>query len=196
MGAVFHGEVVSIVPTGEFNNLRVTFDVFAIWKGPIAPTISVETANNGAECGYPFELGVEYIVYAWDFDGVLHPNLCTRTQPFNEEEAAALGEPIAVFGEETPPFVRGDSNADGRVDISDAIDILNWLFIARPDLACRMSADVDGSGGRSGISITDPIVLLDYLFRGGTQPAAPFPACGTRPVDPEIPCDAFPPCAE
>src|SRR5690606_12129487 len=71
-------------------------------------------------------------------------------------------------------FVRGDANVDGSVDLSDAISILLGLF-ADGDIPCADAADVDDS---ERIDITDPITLLDYLFRGGSSPPAPFPFPG------------------
>jgi len=32
------------------------------------------------------------------------------------------------------------------------------------------------------LTITDPIQLLDFLFRGGQRPSAPFPTAGLDPT--------------
>ena len=81
--------------------------------------------------------------------------------------------PLAVRSAEKG-FVRGDSNADGEVDISDAVAVLYHLFVGR-DLPCLDAADVDSSGS---LEITDPICLLGFLFLGEPAPGSPFPACG------------------
>jgi hypothetical protein len=104
-----------------------------------------------------------------------------------------------------PPadFTRGDSTADGAVDISDAVCALLYLFAAgetpcrHPGCLDALDANDDGT-----LDITDPIYLLGYLFLGGTPPPPPVPgACGPDPTpDPGAPgedlgCD-FHPCEE
>ncbi|HEV8335703.1 MAG TPA: hypothetical protein VGR67_04725 [Candidatus Polarisedimenticolia bacterium] len=73
-------------------------------------------------------------------------------------------------------FLRGDCNDDGRVDLSDAVCILNWLFFAGAGPGCLAVANMDGVGA---VDITDPIYLLTHLFLGGPAPVAPYPVCGT-----------------
>ncbi len=96
-------------------------------------------------------------------------------------------------------FLRGDSNADGGVDISDAISIIGFLFLGEPaTLACRESADSNNDGT---IDISDGIYLLSWLFTGGPEPVAPGPAdrpCGVDPDEIGSPgdlgCMEYPPC--
>jgi hypothetical protein len=84
-------------------------------------------------------------------------------------------------------FVRGNSDMQGKVDITDAILILNFLFLGGPAPACMDAADVDDSGR---LDISDSISLLNFLFLGGTYPAVPYPAPGLDPTpDPLKPCE-------
>ena len=70
-------------------------------------------------------------------------------------------------------FKRGDANRDDRVDVSDAVAILTYLFLHGGALPCEDAADADDSGS---ITITDPILTLQVLFLGGR----PFVAPGNR----------------
>ena len=90
-------------------------------------------------------------------------------------------------------FIRGEANADGKVDISDAVHMLGCLFLGTECPACADSGDVDDSG-RS--DITDPIYLLDHLFRGGPGPPVPREACGADETTDELGCEGFLPCDE
>jgi len=105
-----------------------------------------------------------------------------------------LGEPpvpisLVVNGREVEPttepglalaigirFLRGDSNVDGEVNLTDAVFTLEWLFRGgrRPD--CLDAADSNGSRD---VDIADPVYSLNFLFIGGPAPPAPFPACGS-----------------
>ena len=100
-----------------------------------------------------------------------------------------------------PRFVRGDADGSGSIDITDAIVVLQYLFLGarRPD--CLDAADADDSGGVNP-DITDAIVVLNWLFTGGRRPAAPAPStarygpedCGADPTEDGIECRSFPPC--
>ncbi len=99
---------------------------------------------------------------------------------FIETENAAAGP---------TPFVRGDFDTDGALSITDAIALLNFLFLGNPDSSCSQAGDANRDGG---VDITDGISLLGFLFLGQEGPPAPFPACG---IDPETSdCSGYPPC--
>ncbi len=73
------------------------------------------------------------------------------------------------------PFVRGDSNRDGRVDIGDPVNTLNGIFQGSGsafDVVCadRLDANDDGV-----VDISDSVFTLRWLFAGGNVPPAPGP---------------------
>jgi hypothetical protein len=85
-------------------------------------------------------------------------------------------------------FLRGDSNDDGAVDLSDAVSILGYLFLGVQPVAgtfCEDSGDVNDDGA---LNVTDPIALLQHLFLGGPAPAAPFPEEGDDPTSDSLRC--------
>jgi len=88
-------------------------------------------------------------------------------------------------------FVRGETNGDGQVDVSDAIGVLEWLFLGGPAPECLAAADVNGDGG---IDLSDASSILSFLFLGGSAPVAPFPDCGDsgRESDDDLGCQSPP----
>lgn len=88
-------------------------------------------------------------------------------------------------------FRRGDVNADGAVDLADAIANLLFLFSGLPFAACSDAADVNDDGSRD---LSDPVTLLDYLFGSGPTPIAPFPDCGVDPTPDMLPCELSATC--
>lgn len=70
------------------------------------------------------------------------------------------------------PFRRGDANRDGVRDISDAVHILFSLFVTGFESTCADAQDVNDDGD---INITDPIVLLNHLFKEGGDLPPPGP---------------------
>ena len=89
-------------------------------------------------------------------------------------------------------FLRGDSNTDGRVDLSDAVFTLAYLFQGGEGPLCADSLDSNDSGE---VDISDPSHTLRHLFLGGAAPPAPWQECGTDPSADGLGCDSFPPCA-
>jgi len=98
------------------------------------------------------------------------------------------------FDEGGPEFIRGDGNNDDRVDISDAIYCLNYVFARGDKPSCLAAADTDDNGE---IELTDAIALLGYLFQGSSQPPPPFPVAGPDPT-PDLGCrePSLPPLPE
>ncbi len=83
------------------------------------------------------------------------------------------------------PFVRGDVEENGQLNITDAIAVLVYLFSGGATPRCLDAADVNDSGD---LNITDAISLLGYLFSAGREPAAPFPEPGRDPTADGLRC--------
>ena len=112
-------------------------------------------------------------------------------------EIAALGTPDADgilevesgCGNDCPPlFARGMVEGAAGPGISDAVFILNYLFIGGGAPACMKAADVNDTGT---VDLTDAVYLLNYLFIGGLAPAEPLD-CGEDPTDDGLACDTPP----
>ncbi len=88
------------------------------------------------------------------------------------------------------PFVRGDVNTDGVVNVTDAVSLLQHLFNSQGAPSCDSTTDIDASGSAN---INDPIVLLQFLFQNGTAPVTPFPACGSD-AQSLMSCDSYSVC--
>jgi hypothetical protein len=105
------------------------------------------------EIGQPFASGVKL---------TLDPQGCGTTPP-----------PIA--------FKRGDVNADGTLNIADAIKLLGHLFAREAAPTCQNAADANDDGT---LNIADAIKILSHLFAATGPLPAPFPNCGPDPTDP------------
>jgi hypothetical protein len=97
-GAVFEGRVEKLTPAG--NDLVVEFSVTQGWKNAATERLRLRTPLASAACGYPFNAGESYLVYAdaGAGDG-LRVSHCSRTR------LAAEGEPdVAELGLGVVPF--------------------------------------------------------------------------------------------
>jgi hypothetical protein len=90
-------------------------------------------------------------------------------------------------------FRRGDTNASGGVDISDASAIFNYLFLGGKAPSCRDAADSNADGD---LDISDGVNTLTYLFLGEREIPPPGPsACGSRAEEqPPLGCDSYESC--
>ncbi len=64
----------------------------------------------------------------------------------------------------------GDSNSDGAVNLSDAINILRYLFVDMydPGIACLKTSDANNDGK---VNLADAVKILSYLFADDTLDA-------------------------
>jgi hypothetical protein len=92
---------------------------------------------------------------------------------------------LSITDVSAPTFIRGDFNATGNVDVSDAVAIVDYLFRSGTPPICEDSADVDDSGV---VNLSDSVYLLDHLFRGQVKPPAPYPEAGVDPTGDALTC--------
>ena len=100
--AVFAGTVVDltrkvmqpdsrgIVQGNGFLGTHVMFDVAEAFIGMDGrgKRVEIRTGMGGGDCGFPFERGERYVVYAHqDKDGLLIATICSRTAPFDRAQA-------------------------------------------------------------------------------------------------------------
>ena len=91
-----------------------------------------------------------------------------------------------VVGPADLPFVRGETNDDGMVNIADAIVILGVLFGGSvPVPSCVDKLDVNDDGAAN---IADAVYLLGFLFTGGNPPPLPYPLAGPDPTPDALDC--------
>lgn len=92
-------------------------------------------------------------------------------------EGSTLTGPVFTF--QGILFIRGDTNGDGDVTITDAYLLRDFVHGLKDLGAPQDAADVDDNGV---INIADVDYLFRYLMSSGAPPAAPFPAPGTDPT--------------
>jgi hypothetical protein len=89
-------------------------------------------------------------------------------------------------------FRRGDSNADAKVDLSDPIFTLGFLFLGTAKPACIDAADADDTGV---LDLSDAVNIILFLFAGGDPLAPPGTEnCGIDPTADDLSCESGAPC--
>jgi hypothetical protein len=73
---------------------------------------------------------------------------------FNQTNAACAGLP-------------GDANHDGRVNVGDAVYMINHVFKGSPAPACEILADANSD---CRLNVGDAVFLINYVFKTGTAP--------------------------
>ena len=133
------------------------------------------------------------------------PSICWRSNPDSTTAVTSGVPPFDVF--DPPPridvpavevkgarililqegrsFIRGDSNRDSNVDVSDAVNTLNTLFLGAGTLECEDAADSNDDGN---VDLSDAVFALNHLFLGGTRFSLPFPEPGPDPTPDGIDC--------
>ena len=141
--AVFSGEVVDFENTpnitmmgGNTATATATLRVSEVWKGPERQTMQIGTApNDGVSCGYPFEEGKEYLVYASGKQD-LEASGCSETKPLSE-----AGADLALLGDGQKPDGSGGealSDTSGGVSGRGMVGIAVLAMAASLMLVARL----------------------------------------------------------
>ncbi len=77
--AVFVGKVMKVVRNPDEFGVSVKFQVDKIWKGKLSRDVTIFTGRGGGDCGYQFEVGGTYLVYATGVRERLSTSICLRT---------------------------------------------------------------------------------------------------------------------
>jgi Carboxypeptidase regulatory-like domain len=79
-----NGEELRVLGGGE---VRVRFTITEAFRGAPGKEVDIFTSDSEPACGYEFEAGGVYIVYATEYpkgSGKLHTGICSRTQKYSE----------------------------------------------------------------------------------------------------------------
>jgi hypothetical protein len=91
--AVFVGRLLArhdarfeVLPGLSSSGFSFMFEVEKLFKGALSSEVAVLTGNGRGDCGYRFEVGEKYLVYAYG-DKELRTNICTRTTKISTADA-------------------------------------------------------------------------------------------------------------
>jgi hypothetical protein len=82
-------------------------------------------------------------------------------------------------------FLRGDAAGGGALDLTDAIVVLEALFLGGPPVGCDDAADSNDDGR---VDLSDPVTLLGSLFLGAGALPPPSAGCGLDPTPDGLGC--------
>ena len=77
--AVFIGEVIEVIKNPNVFFVEVRFKVEKTWNSESENEITITTGRGNGDCGYKFEVGEKYLVYAYGDKNNLGTNICRRT---------------------------------------------------------------------------------------------------------------------
>ena len=131
--AVFAGRVVSIehsfdpnaATVGPGDRTTIGLEVSTVWKGDVDRDMYVTTPPTGGSCGFAFEEGREYILYAHDSpydDGGYSVSICSRTALLSEAQAD-----LDALGEGSPPM--GGTAGTEPERTQDSSESTTWVIM-------------------------------------------------------------------
>lgn len=128
--AVFVGRVVqmAVEPRSEGNyryEVRVCrFQISEVFKGieDQKKEFIIVTRMSGSACGFPFELGERYLVYASVYRGEMETSICRRTRALVRPK-----ETVVLVAPPPPdPLMKKDAiDESGRIEANQLREFLN-----------------------------------------------------------------------
>jgi glucose/arabinose dehydrogenase len=189
---------------------KYVFGDFTRDFGPTGKLLYIDTEGDRSKI-YSFRLGSDN-----------HP-LGLALKGFGEDEAGEIyilastnigpggtGGQVYRITREAPNQIPGDISQDGKVDLTDAVGLLGFMFLGAPNLlpcgdgtvahsSNKLLMDWNGDGA---LDLSDAISLLQWLFLGGspnlfyldrTGDGSPDATCIFIPDCPNLqtPCDSI-----
>ncbi len=151
-------------------------------------TLAIAAISGGDELAYfPFQIDPALVVRGENIIAVeVHQQSVTSSDlGFDLELMSQPGAAVETV------FTRGDANADGGIDIADAVAVLGYLFASGAPFACASSADANDDGR---LDLSDAVRILVHLFGDGAPLPEPFTACGGDPTEDGLECAIPAPC--
>jgi hypothetical protein len=72
---------ISMETYAKSEGFRVEFSVQRMWRGSASRQVTIFTGRGAGDCGVPFEVGTEYLVYGWcDDEDDCYSFICGRTR--------------------------------------------------------------------------------------------------------------------
>ncbi len=172
-----------VCPTSLTCTVRANGDIYLRWVNPVSPPpfSLLEIHRNGAYLADVPNLNVPTYT---DNDPLSGQNLY-EVRAFLDDNSACTDDGIPSCQVPENPtentFRRGDADDSESVNLTDAVYILNGLFLGQEQPSCPDAADADDDGN---IRLTDAIYILLHLFQGGPVPPSPGSTkCGEDPED-------------
>jgi hypothetical protein len=173
--AVFSGKVIDVVeqssgragPSRFLEGRKVIFQVSRVWKGKNERQLVVMTSDSSASCGYEFQEGQEYLVYASNEEARLQTGLCNGTKLFSDARAD-----LAILGQGETPATESSNPLQFRLQQNRRAwrtqNISNYRYTLRVSCFCVPE-------------VTQPVVIE---VRDG-RVASIVAANSRKPVNPE-----------
>jgi hypothetical protein len=144
----------------------------------------------------PFDRFGNTVRVLGDQDGDRIPKLLVEATYYGPGDGPYRGKTFLIPGSSLflprpSGFRRGDVDANGTPEITDAVRLLGFLFLGEARPPCLDAGDADDTGE---LDISDPMFILSHLFLGGPAPPAPGPTdCGSDPTADNLP-ECLPAC--
>lgn len=145
----FSGTVIR-VDTVDVRYHTAIVSVDTVWKGDVTTEFEVWTRSVSSSCGYHFEIGARYVVYAYDPSSYLdqvYTHICTRTDKYADaaDDVAQLGPgtvPVTIQGEPSQPSATAlgpahPNPAYGQVSVFFSLPELSAVELTVYDLLGR-----------------------------------------------------------
>lgn len=79
-GSVLEGKVLSVQHQPAAHRITTRLEVLQRWKGAPGKTVDVVTADQGSMCGFEFQRGTRYVIFAREATSPLSVSICSLSK--------------------------------------------------------------------------------------------------------------------
>ncbi len=167
---------ISLEYGADSNSLCMAVNVEGVLL--MADTLEVETSEWNGDDNLWHNLSVELVgneILGLRDDKILFQLVDERLLDFEKTgflQLSVMGaqvcfDDISLTSVSPDPLICGDSNGDESVNVSDAVFIINYVFVNGPEPDPLESADANCDAS---VNVSDAVWIINYVFVGGNQP--------------------------
>ncbi|MCK4403722.1 MAG: S8 family serine peptidase [candidate division Zixibacteria bacterium] len=163
--------VFVISPNGgeEFEAGESQLVVWSLIDSVLVDSVSAWYSTDGGET-YPYLIasGIQDSSHInWVIPNTPSDSCKVKTEAFYTVGLTAEDESDSLFAITESPFVRGDANGDGVIELGDVVYLINYLYREGPAPDPLWTGDCNCD---EIVELGDVVYLINYLFRGGPAP--------------------------
>lgn len=133
---VFAGQMTNVrqtISSSEEQPLLYTFKVQQAWTDHVHEQTSVITSRDSASCGYVFEKGKSYLVYAHTQQGELKTDMCIGNVVYDtaaaQTDLSQLGEPHELLPGNN--HILGGNRMNVAIAFLILLGLIAWIWLYR-----------------------------------------------------------------
>lgn len=125
---------------------------------------------NGDKVVFGSDDGGANNIWIMNVDGTNRTQLTFATTSGVYGLFADWGDGLIAYAKYEEPYTCGDANGDGKINVGDAVFLINYIF---KDGSAPAPIQAGDANCDTKVNVGDAVYLINYVFKSGPEPCCP-----------------------